>query len=964
MKDLGEFRMQYSKLQLWKSLRLIYTPLTLFIVHSTDNQKEISNMIGKDIERKLTVFISSKIDERYKPIRHALKTLLMETGLVSSVYAFEQEASSQNTQGAYLSEVSQSDLCIFLVDNADGVSDAVYKEHKQAISTGIHRLYFFCDETTKEEIPLHSELRQSGETIYRTIHEFAEVPKVAYERAIQDLLDWYRKRADDLGSVTDITSDIQPTAEAHTFQAGSSITFDKNIFARYSSNNILVRVLNPYGEKLFPHENDSSTSCDNLCADFLRMVIGRKAFSIDAFLQLKDAVLSAHVAINDIADMLRIRFDAIAEFFSGNLDACLTKIYEAYTLIKNKSVPEWLVNDIAIDMRNISNMIDQTKNQMQFKSDGQEILDQSTETVYYPLMDRLTVNQKSKLLKEHFEMLMESPYTNRMGIMNGAFDDIASCFNIAVRFGSLTNIRTTCNRYAEILFTKYVDCKDVRLFCELARMYILDQDDNSLGKVVRAYRNSVDAVTVDDIEVFIKSIETVQFKYKRFKSVCLLIEYFGYYMSNEQYKRQEDNFFIQSNAWFEDADSRIVSTGYFILRTALSIIGRTDNMLLLELALAFFSKGIWRFCDDALKILKHIDYAKCTEEIQTRVMEQLNNILTMKELASNTQLNNAIIAYCKTATIDISTLDSAVKEKNPTFYNGIYDLEIGLDNNPQVHLDEYIKEARQRIMPNESGVYYSSYSYNPCDIIRNILKAENIRLEANKISEMVILIQDTIINENNQSDAKEGALLLAIYLRNSYPAHGAWEQFAQIIMVHEAKITNARFNSFIEGSSPNVIRCCYLLLKISLGCTSFEEVAIGFATMSSYSERDFIRSLSYLDNYLSDVEIDMVDNSILGIILNFVLSVNEDKHSDTLYYAIIAIIELLHAKSYATAALIRLSHLMANADSNMKILILRKISKMEYIKTDIGKHILQIGRTSNHYYVKKLTNEIMESISI
>ncbi|WP_019229966.1 hypothetical protein [Sedimentibacter sp. B4] len=922
-------------------------------------------MLGKDIERKLTIFISSKIDERYKPIRHALKTLLMETGLVASVYAFEQEASSQNTQGAYLSEVSRSDLCIFLIDNADGVSDAVYKEHKQAINTGIHRLYFFCDERIKDDIPLHSELRQSGETIYRTIHEFAEIPKVAYERAIQDLLDWYRKRAGNLDSGTDITSDVQPTAEAHILQAGSLITLNKNVFARYSSKNILVRVLNPYGEKLFPHENDSSTSCDNLCADFLRMVIGRKTFNIDIFTQLKDAVLSEPAVINDIADVLRIRFDAIAEFFSGNLNVCLTKICEAYKLIKgNASVPEWLVNDIAIDMRNISDMLDQTKNQMQFSSEGQEILNQSAEMVYYPLLDRFAVNQKSKLLKEHFEMLTESPYTNRMGIMNGAFDDIASCFNIAVRFGSLTNIRITCNRYAEVLFTKYVDCKDVRLFRELARMYILEQDEKSLSKVVKAYRNSVDAVTLDDIEVIIESIETVPFKHKQFESVCLLLEHFGYYMSDEQYKKQEDIFFAQSNAWCEDADSRIVSTGYFILRTAFSIIGRSDNMHLLELALTFFIKCIWRFCDETLKVLKHIDYAKCTEEIQTRVMEQLVTLLAMENLANNTQLNNAIIAYRKIATIDTSALDSAVKEKIPAFYNGVYDLEIGLDNNPQVHLDKYINEARQRITPNESGVYYSSYTYNPCDIIRSILKAESIWLEADEISEMVTLIQDTILNENNQSDAKEGAILLAIYLRNTYPAHGAWEQFSELITAHEAEITNARFDSFFGGSGPNVVRYCYLLLKISLGCTSFEEVAIGFATMSSYSERDFIRALRYLGNYLSDADIDMVDNGILGIILNFVLSVSEDKHSDALYYAIVALIELLHARSYATAALIRLSYLMVNADSNMKVLILRKVSKMDYIKTDIGQHILQNGRTNNHYFVKKLANEITESIGI
>ena len=919
-------------------------------------------MLGKDIERKITVFISSKIDERYKLVRYALKTLLMETGLVASVYAFEQEASSQNTQGAYLSEVSQSDLCIFLIDNADGVSDAVYKEHKQAINTGIHRLYFFCDERIKDEIPLHSELRQSGKTIYRTIHEFAEIPKVAYERALQDLLDWYRKRADNLDLDIDITSDIQHTVEANTFQASLSITLDKNVFARYSSNNILVRVLNPYVEKLFTNEKDSSTLYDNLCADLLRMVIGYKSFSIDVFNQLKDTVLSEPMAINDIRDVLRIRFDAIAEYFSGNLDACLTNLCDAYELIKsNQSVPEWLANDIAIDMRNISNMLDETKNQIQFYSKGQEILNQSSETVYYPLLDRFAENQKSKLLNEHFEMLTESPYTNRVGIMSGAFDDIASCFNIAVRFGSLTNIRITRDRYAEVLFTKYVDCKDVRLFRELVRMYILEQNGKSLGKVVKAYRNSVDAMTVDDIEVIIKSIETVPLKHKRFESVCLLLEYFGYYMSDEQYKKQVDIFFAQSNAWCEHGDSRIFTTGYFILRTALKIMGRSDNMLLLELALSFFSKGIWRFCDETLKILKHIDYAKCEEKTQKRVMEQLIALLAMGNLKGNNQLNNAIIAYRKIANIDTSALDSAVKENNPDFYSGVYDLEIGLDNNPQVHLDKYIKEARQRIRLYESGVYYTSYLYDPYEIIRNILKEESIRLETDKISEMVTLIQDTILNDN-QSDVKEGALLLAIYLRNTYPDYGAWEQFSELIMTHEAEIRNVRFNSFFGGSSPNVIQCCYLLLKISLGSTSFEEVAIGFATMSSYSECDFISTLIYLSKYLSDADIDMIDNGILGIILNFVLSVGEDKHSDALYYAIVALIELLNAKSYADAALIRLSYLMVNANCDLKVLILRKVSKMPYIKTDIGQHILQNGRTNNHYFVKKLANEITQSV--
>lgn len=920
-------------------------------------------MLGRDIERKLNVFISSKIDDRYKLIRHALKTLLMETGLIASVYAFEQEASSQNTQRAYLNEISLSDLCIFLIDNADGVSDAVYKEHKQAINTGIHRLYFFCDECSKDEIPLHRELRQSGETIYRTIRAFAEIPKVAYEHAIQDVLDWYRKRESILDSDTDRISKIQPKTETNIFQTESLIALNKRVFTRYSDNNILTRVLNPYGDTLFRDEKDESTSYDNLCADFLRMVIHHKPFNIDTFTQLQDAVLSSPAAINDILDVLQLRFGAIAEYYSGNLDACLTKIREAYEIIKGKeSIPEWIVNDIAIDMRNISTMLDQTKNKMQFKSEGQTILDKSTETVYYPLLDRFSENQKSKLLKEHFEMLTESPYTYRMGIMSGAFDDIASCFNIAVRFGSLSNILITCNRYTDVLFTKYADCKDVRLFCVLVRMYILEQDEKSLSKVVKTYHNSIDAVTADDIEVIIDSIETVPFGHKRFASVCLLLEYFGYYMSEEQYQKQADIFFAQSNAWCENDDSKYVASGNSILRTALAIIGRSENTLILKLAMTFLSKGMWRFCDGALKILKNIDYSICSEEIQVWTMEQLIAFLSIENLVDNLDLHYAIISFRKSATIDISPLDNTVKEKAPTFYIGIYDLEFGLHNNPQNHIDKYIQEAKQRIMYNESGVYYTSYSYSPCDIIRNILKYDGIKLEDDKISEMVTLIQDTIFNINNQGDAKEGALSLAIYLWNTYPAHDVWTQFYKLTMAQESDILKARFDSMFGGHSSNTLRCCYLLLKISMKCSSLEEATIGFSAMYSYPKRDFISALNYLGRYLSDADVAIMDNGILGIILNFVLSVDGDYHSDALSYAVAALTELLRAQSYATVALERLSYLMINADSYTKVKILRKVSKTEYIKTDLGQYILQNGRTNNHYFVKKLANEITESI--
>lgn len=84
------------------------------------------------IEHKLRVFISSKCGGKYTIARKSLRKLLEVTGLIE-VYTFEEEpASSEDTKSAYLEYVDGSNLCIFLIDNDDGVPPAVLSVACQA----------------------------------------------------------------------------------------------------------------------------------------------------------------------------------------------------------------------------------------------------------------------------------------------------------------------------------------------------------------------------------------------------------------------------------------------------------------------------------------------------------------------------------------------------------------------------------------------------------------------------------------------------------------------------------------------------------------------------------------------------------------------------------------------------------------------------------------------------------------
>ena len=140
------------------------------------------------VEHKLRVFISSKCGGKYTVARKALKTLLEVTGLVEA-YVFETEpGSSEDTVSAYLEYVDNSNLCIFLVDNADGVRPAVLSEEKRAKDKSLRRLYIFCDENQKEPTSMQEEIKTSFSQKYMVVHEFSDIVKSAYLRYFQYLL--------------------------------------------------------------------------------------------------------------------------------------------------------------------------------------------------------------------------------------------------------------------------------------------------------------------------------------------------------------------------------------------------------------------------------------------------------------------------------------------------------------------------------------------------------------------------------------------------------------------------------------------------------------------------------------------------------------------------------------------------------------------------------------------------------
>lgn len=224
-------------------------------------------------------------------------------------------------------------------------------------------------------------------------------------------------------------------------------------------------------------------------------------------------------------------------------------------------------------------------------------------------------------------------------------------------------------------------------------------------------------------------------------------------------------------------------------------------------------------------------------------------------------------------------------------------------------------------------------------------------------------IEKTLVNKVQQADQKNSAIQLTFCLYCKLPQSSLWNGFKERIIEKSEDVLSATFDSFFGTDSQNSLRLNFLLMKIGFGVCSFEDASLGFAAVMSYNESDFITAVRSVNIFLSEVDITVLDNNILGIITNFILSIGNEKHKNAQSDAIDSLILLSKSNLYAAVVLERLAYMMDGAMSAIKFSILSGIRDLESDK-EIKDYILQKGRTDNHYLVRNLAEKITESLSL
>ncbi len=897
------------------------------------------------VENKIKIFISSSQSQTYKErfsiVKKSLKLLLEETNLFL-VYAFEAANTCSSTvEESYLNQLENSSIVLFLIDNKDGVPEGVFKEHKKAIEQQKKCLYIFNDEFEKKPTTFQQEIG----THYGKVSNFDDFVYKGYISIIQELTDFY------LFSNIDDSKKEEFTQKPINANVVNYKMEKELINGYYQTENEMIK-------DFFQNKNElnTSSSIDKLSANFLRIILGKERFNEDIFAILKQTILDSQS--DCLKELLSIRFDAIKDFFNDNLDGCLQKLLRAFDAnTKNDKIPSWLINDILIDLRNIELLINEKNNKLLLPTKGQELLDESSEALYYPLLDRYNYNFQEDIMNLFLNLELDSPYTTRFGGINEIFKLVTSSYIVALSHGSLTQLLLTKDRLIDCLLSVSFVVNNHSILFELIRLLLITQKEKNLEKLLRVNKLNVDVINDTNINSLLLSVNTICISHKKQISNLILFRFFGYYFSEEEYKKSSEAILRDFHQWIID-DKRIMVLSTYYFNAIKENIYRLNNNKIIDLILLVFNNDLKRWFDNCFELIQVLNFTKITNNRIESIAQFL--LIFVKEENSRKSchhLAEALIVIRKVLKRKLKTYDNCIKMYMVNFYNSTYSMEVSdkNDDDSMKHINRYLLEIKKRNAEYENSKERKGYLDDLFGVIRNIIEFDKVVLNRNHLKSIIDMIKVTIFSTSQLYSNKVNAIRLLYYLKNKYWRYKSINDAIEMIIIDENNVYHAYDDLFFKESH-STLKFSVSLLKILV--SKKEHIEILYDILLSNQNEDYV-IISYLMSFYSlfdGFDFQKLDKTSLSLIVQFVINMSYHKELEIRTWSVMNFSFFINT-SFKSLILKRMSSMIDNDVFKIKIRVLNIIKNSNLQNEEYAKHIIQKTKIDNHYMIRKFTEE-------
>lgn len=802
-----------NPIEVIKNKRLTGVSTPFFGLSWEDKEKNLKSD-SKDniqIDYKIRVFISSICGDhgRYDSLRKNLKDTIESTG-IAQVYLFSDRPGTTTALNDYTWSVEESDVCIFIIDNKDGITQGVQNEIDAVNRNGIKALYYFCTEYSTEKTSLQLSLEGPGKPKYKEIESFDELMNSGAKNLLEEITLTYHRYCK--GRLVENNSEINVSVSGAEIKELEKIedkylpkvTF-KNIdkSARYILSKALPK------NSLFNSEKDSSSPLDEYELQFLNVLFGETSIT-DFQIEEYFAELGK-IQDEDYLNIVKIRWAGIVAYFKGDLQLCLSEYQKAYQEAQKLDVSSWILQDLLIDIRNISILNGEIVNYYTLES--QQKLDEFEEQFHYPVLDRINSSIEEKYIKGLYKKKMDSPNTVYFGSDFSEYGELfASKFLIAMYNGSLTHIRLFFKEMKDFMFYLSEKYDDWIIRINLLKYAIVSGEEKEIGQIVDAYPELLNKMSNTDAIDVIEFSTCIPVEYYREKTVMKAFGTIGYYLDDTKFTEYENRILdYLFDALKQKEIPYLLGTNMF---TSLKKVARRMSQeKLVELCLYVFKSGYSRWYMDMFKFIERVDLSAVNEDLRRRLIIYIEELLYDE---NNSELfSQKILVYLRNSDrVNTERLDGIIKDKFPEYYKHNY--LIDTCNGDKKVCQDYILELKKSISERnktqgKNGMF-SGYARNDYVTLRNIFK-DRILPEESVVKELMTLAFETIEESKESLITKIDAVEFIIMVLGLKPEYcSTYKEKIDILFSNRKNLVSERLFE-ISNVDPVAIEVAVVLLK-------------------------------------------------------------------------------------------------------------------------------------------------------
>lgn len=917
--------------------------------------------------QKIRVFISSICGlPKYDAIREELRAAIEATSL-ASVYVFEGEGASTLPAGEhYIRALEDSDVCIFLIDNLDGITSGVQAEIDVVQKQNIKALYYFCDENSSEKTALEQSLMGAHNAKSKTVHTFNDLSKDSANALINDIITIYHYYC--RGKIVS-----KPEGEHEEFQRVNITDIEKLQYPAVPKTilkdidkckDYILKFTTGQSYPRFSDEVEKSSEIDEWCVQFLPVLFeGRsvKHFNTGMFLETIKAQQT-----DEFYRIVQMRWQAIQDYFLGNIDKCIIHLKAALECAKELHQPTWVIKDILIDLRNQHQILNTITN-CYSEPDAQKELTSSNEEVYYPTLDRINDSLHEKYIEGLFKEKTKSPYTVTFGSDLGQYSELlASTYIISMYNGSLTHLMLLYEKIKNFLF--YLCCKydNWNFRRDMLKLAIYDEDEKEVRGIQGSYPEILNMLSANDATSIMQFCENQPVKYKRVISQLLAFGTVGYYLDDNDFKKYESLILNEIKGWLNEPNP-VFAIGQSIFQSLSGVAYRMSQDALAEICCTLIDKQYSRWFVDMFKfIAARVDLREMSVTSATNLVEHIVKVFEDDKQRKSIHLAPRFLYVLRKQNKNLTEkLDKKVSEFLPQYYNGDYKLET-TDNEEQdipVFLQHYVQQIKNcNDTQGKNGTYFERGSRDIA-IIRSILLSDKNEHENEIMDSIISVVVDTLIVSKEGISTKLDAISLLACIVIKYP--DAYERNANVferITKEKEAIEAADFDLISSNIDSIALRICLQFLFSAMGIDTYTDIL----ELMPYIQNDVPTTIvvtRVIAEYLEVNDDVTFPPKIESIILQNVLQWLCSDQLDIRWNATRILFTLARNPENSSIVNHRLISLVASDNVYIKNLIMRNIYKMDEITAQTREYIVSKCENDACFVVRKVCKEIKEKYS-